>query len=134
MRHFPPDVILVVGDNVNFIVNKEIKPNLSLPREERDHNDHITVGQAYPAVVTQSNYYNTEVVVVNDLGEKAHHWIGYGVYNEGDKTVTSQMPDDILRTRKVAWIDAIEEKATAEYLRVFGELKERRDQIARGEI
>jgi hypothetical protein len=134
MRHFPPDVILHVGDKVNFIVNVQIKPNLALPSEERDHHNHLTVGKAYPAIVVTSNYYNTEVELVNDLGENAIHWAGYGICHEGMKTVTSQMPDDIIQARKIVWIDGIEEKTTTEYKRVLASLQEQRDQINKGEI
>lgn len=134
MRHFPPDVILHVGDNVNFIVNKEIKPNTAVPLEERDHSRNLTIGKAYPAVVLHSNYYNTEVELIDDLGEKAVHWIGYGVYNEGDKTVTSQMPDDIIKARKLAWIGRLETGVTTEYQRVLSSLQEQRDKINKGEI
>lgn len=134
MRHFPPDVILLVGDKVNFIVNQEIKPNLSLPPEERDHHDHLTLGQAYPAVVLVSNYHNTEVELVNDLGEKAIHWVGYGIHSAGVKTVTSQMPDDVIQERKLAWIGRLETGATIEYQRILVTLQERRDQITKGEI
>jgi hypothetical protein len=134
MRHFPPDAILRVGDKVNFIVNQEIKPNLSLPPEERDHHDHLTIGKAYPAVVVVSNYHNTEVELVNDLGEKATHWVGYGIHSAGIKTVTSQMPDAVIKERKLAWIGRLVTDATIEYQRILVSLQEQRDKINKGEI
>lgn len=116
--HFPPNVIIHVGDPAVFVCHVGMKPEY-----------HITTEKAYEGVITKSSYGLTEIEITNDAGEKVIHEAMYGSFNGGMTTITTQVIGEPLRKRKLAFVDRLVAEANEAHAATLAKLNTKRETI-----